>query len=100
MRSILGLVIGLYLTCALVVLGGGIYGFMTHQNTQHYDCTPKPLPVKAGGDTTLAGGPNWIPFVLMRAAIWPKAYYDDMKKTPGIVDWLVVRYDPFSAGCR
>ena len=67
MRSILGLLIGLYLTCALVVAGGGVYGFVTHQNSRHYDCG--------------AAAPNWITFVLIRAAIWPKAYYDDMKKT-------------------
>ena len=100
MRSILGLLIGLYLTCALVVLGGGIYGFMTQQTTPHAACTPTALAGKPGGDAKLAGAPNWIPFVLMRAAIWPKAYYDDMKRTAGVVDWLVVRYDPFPAGCR
>jgi hypothetical protein len=85
MRSILGLLIGLYLTCALVVAGGGVYGFVTHQNGRQYDCG--------------AGKPDWIPFVLMRAAIWPKAYYDDMNKTPELMDWLVVKYDPFPSAC-
>ena len=86
MRSILGLFIGLYLTCGLVVLGGGIYGIMTHQNSRQYECG--------------AGSANWIPFVLMRAAIWPKAYYDDMKKASDIMDWLVIKYDPFPSACR
>jgi hypothetical protein len=94
MRGILGLLIGLYLTCALVVLGGGAYGFLTHQNTPHEGCAPAALPGQTG-----AGGTNWIPFTLMRAAIWPKAYYDDMKRTSGVIDWLVVRYDAFPSGC-
>lgn len=86
MRGILGFLIGLYLTCALVVLGGGVYGFVTHQNSRTYQCG--------------AASPNWVPFVAIRAAIWPKAYYDDMNRIADVMDWLVVKYDPFPSACR
>jgi hypothetical protein len=88
MRDIIGLAIGLYLTAAMVVLGGGVYGFMSGEAPQTRTC--------ANGETVAA---NWIPFVLMRAAIWPKAYYDDQNKTSDAIDWLVVRYNPFESPC-
>jgi hypothetical protein len=86
MRDIIGLVIGLYLTAALVVLGGGVYGFTAGEAPQTRTC--------ASGETVAN---DWIPFTLIRAAIWPKAYYDDQHKASGVIDWLVVRYNPFDA---
>lgn len=84
-RGILGLVIGVYLTVALVVAGGGVYGFLTHQNSRTYDCS---------------GQFSWAPYALIRAAIWPKAWYDERLKTTRVTDWLVVKYDPFPTACR
>ncbi len=86
MRDIIGLVIGLYLTAALVVLGGGIYGFVAGEGPQTRTC--------ASGQ---AVANDWVPFVLIRAAIWPKAYYDEQHMASGAIDWLVVRYNPFDA---
>jgi len=80
MRNILGLVIGLYLTVAIAVFGGGIYGFVTEQANHSEACNR-----------------NWIPFVAIRAAIWPKAYWDN--KDMDLGDWLTVNYDPSAAEC-
>ncbi|MDZ4762355.1 MAG: hypothetical protein SGJ21_14925 [Alphaproteobacteria bacterium] len=100
MRQLIGLIIGLYLTVALVVAGGGAYGFLSGQTARDYDCTPVDLAITAGVGEGLEGSPNWVPWVLIRAAIWPKAYYDDRNKVSGVVDWLLVRYDPFPNACR
>lgn len=101
MREILGLIVGLYLTVALVVLGGGVYGFATNQPSHLYDCTPGDLKVPtASGGGQLKGGPSWMPYVLIRAAIWPKSYWDDRNKASGVVDWLIVKYNPFPGNCR
>lgn len=80
MRNIIGLVIGLYITAAIGVLGGGIYGFVTKQSSHSDACSR-----------------NWVPFVLIRAGLWPKAYWDN--KDMDLGDWLIVNYDPSPAEC-
>lgn len=80
MRNIIGMVIGLYVTVAIAVFGGGIYGFVTKQANHSAACNA-----------------NWIPFVGIRAVTWPKAWWDN--KDMDLGDWLIVNYDPSPAEC-
>jgi hypothetical protein len=82
MRNILGLIIGLYLTVAIAVLGGGIYGFMAQKSRHNATCEA-----------------DWIPYVALRAAIWPKAYWDHKDTMNGLAEWLTVQYDPEPSEC-
>ncbi|HVY87304.1 MAG TPA: hypothetical protein VG942_00445 [Hyphomonadaceae bacterium] len=101
MRDLIGLVIGLYLTVALVVFGGAAYGFISGEQAQFATCArPGNLKVQAAFNPELAGGPNWIPWALYRAIAWPKTYFDDIGKTDGLVDWLMVHYNPFPETCK
>lgn len=84
MREFLGLLLGLYLTVALVVFGGSAYGFMAGESTQYSACAA-------------AGGDKWVPWAIYRAAAWPKAWFDDREKAPDITDWLLVHYNPEGA---
>lgn len=81
MREMVGLVVGLYLTAALVVFGGAAYGFMSGEHADHASC-----------------GPNWQ-WAAYRAALWPKTYFDDADKAPDFINWLLIRYQPFPDGC-
>jgi hypothetical protein len=94
MRDIIGLIIGLYLTVALVVFGGAAYGFVSGEQAKYATCA-HPGPLKTAFNPELAGAPNWVPWALYRAVAWPKTYFDDSAKTSGIVDWLLVHYNPF-----
>jgi hypothetical protein len=96
MRDIIGLVIGLYLTVALVVFGGAAYGFLSGEQAKYSSCARSGVLGKPSSQA--AGGQNWAPWALYRAALWPKTYFDDIEKTSGLVDWLVVHYNPLS--CR
>lgn len=96
MRGIISFIVGLYLTVAIVVGGCGAYHFLMGKPVLAH-CPPKDLTVRTSAtDQGLAGGPDWVPWVLYRAVAWPKAYYDDMNKAHGIVEWLMVEYDPFA----
>ena len=100
MRDIIGLIIGLYLTIALVVFGGAAYAFLSAEHAKYSSCArPGDLPVPGAFQAELAGGQNWVPWALYRASIWPKTYFDDIEKTDGLVDWLLVRYNPFAGNC-
>lgn len=100
MRSIIALVIGLYMIVALIVAGGAVYRFMFDTTPPIVACAPEELEVQAGfTEEELEGGPDWIPWALWRAAIWPKAYLDDQGKTNSVFDWVMVRYDPFGGSC-
>jgi hypothetical protein len=81
MREMVGLVVGLYLTAALVVFGGAAYGFISGENAEQSRCEPNY---------------KWAAY---RAAIWPKTYFDDAEKARDFVAWLLVRYEPFPEGC-
>lgn len=81
MRNILGLIVGFYLTAALAVFGGAAYGFLSGEHAKYSTCQP-----------------NW-PWAIYRAAIWPKAYYDDLDKVGDVPDWLLVRYKPLGDAC-
>ena len=99
MRDIIGLLAGLYLTVALVVFGGAAYGFLSGEHAKYSSCArPSDLRTPASSQTELAGGQDWAPWALYRASIWPKTYFDDIGKSDGLVDWLVVRYNPFACG--
>jgi hypothetical protein len=82
MRNILGLIVGFYFTVALAVFGGAAYGFLSGEHAKHSTCQP-----------------SWA-WAVYRAAVWPKAYYDDTDKVGDIPDWLLVRYKPFGDACR
>jgi hypothetical protein len=84
MRQLFGLTVGLYLTIAIAVFGGAAYGFVSGEHAPYSKCDAEP---------------SWVPWAAYRAAAWPKAYYDDMKKAAGVNSWLVVQYDPFAGGC-
>lgn len=101
LRSLITFVLGLYLTVAIVVGGCGAYHFMFGHPSLPKCVAPGGLKTTAANidDGSLAGGPNWVPWVLYRAVAWPKAYYDDMNKVGGVVEWLMVEYDPFSGRC-
>lgn len=81
MREMVGLVVGLYLTAALVVFGGAAYGFMSGEHESHSSCAPDY---------------KWAAY---RAIAWPKTYFDDSEKAHDFVGWLLVRYEPFPDGC-
>jgi hypothetical protein len=84
MREFIGLLVGLYLTVALVVFGGAAYGFMAGESPQYSSCAA-------------AGGNKWVPWAIYRAAAWPKTWFDDQDKASGLADWLLVHYDPEGA---
>jgi hypothetical protein len=84
MRDVLGFLVGLYLLVAVIVFGGGIYGFMSGETARH---TPCPLPE------------NWAGWAAYRGMLWPKAYFDDIKKTDDLADWYFVRYTPDAKTC-
>ena len=90
MRDFIGLIVGLYLTAALVVFGGAAYSFMSGEHAKLSPCA-----VPAGSTAQQ----NWVPWALYRASIWPKTYFDEAGKTGGLVDWLLVRYNPFAGNC-
>ena len=101
MRGIIGLIVGLYLTVALVVFGGAAYGFMSGEQAKFASCAaPQDLKVNAAVGEQLAGGSNWIPWALYRASLWPKTYFDDADKAGDLIDWLLVHYNPFPGICR
>ena len=101
MRNLVGLVIGLYLTAALVVFAVAAWSFSNDTRWKNAVCaTPGNLRVNtAAGETTLAGGPNWLPWAAYRAIAWPKTYLDDQEKVADLVDWLMVQYNPFPQTC-
>jgi hypothetical protein len=80
-REIIGLIVGLYLTAALVVFGGAGYGFMSGEHKVHSNCPP-----------------SWS-WAAYRAALWPKTYFDDTDKVLEFSDWLLVHYNPFTEVC-
>ena len=81
MRNILGLIVGFYITVALAVFGGAAYGFISGEHAKYSTCPA-----------------NWL-WAGYRAAIWPKAYFDDMQRASNIPDWLLARYKPFGDVC-
>jgi len=83
MRQLVGLLVGFYLTIAIAVFGGAAYGIMSGEHEKYATCRNE----------------NWIPWAVYRAAIWPKAYYDDMNKANGVDGWLIVQYDPLGSAC-
>ena len=101
MRNLVGLVIGLYLTVALVVFGAAVWSFSNDARWKNAACaTPGNFRVNtAAVETTLAGGPNWLPWAAYRAIAWPKTYLDDQEKVADLVDWLMVQYNPFPQIC-
>jgi hypothetical protein len=101
MRNIIGLVVGLYLTVALVVFAAAAWSFNTDTRWKNVTCaTPGNLRVNtAAGETALAGGPDWLPWAAYRAIAWPKTYMDDQDKVSDPVDWLMVQYNPFPQIC-
>lgn len=86
MRNIIGFIVGLYLTVALVVFGGAAWSFSTEARWKEA-CGPS--------------GPSWMPWAAWRAITWPKAWLDDSGKLPrdDIVGWLKVEYDPWNGAC-
>lgn len=100
MMRLIGLVVSLYVLIAVVVMGGAAYRFMFDDAPPIMDCAPEELAVRTNvGEEPLAGGPDWVSWALVRAAIWPKAYLDDQSKVSNPIDWLLVRYDPFGVAC-
>ena len=101
MRNLVGLVIGLYLTAALVVFAVAAWSFSNDTRWKNAACAmPGNLRVNtAAGETTLAGGPDWLPWAAYRAIAWPKTYLDDQEKVADLVDRLMVQYNPFPQTC-
>lgn len=83
MRNIIGLIVGFYLTVALVVFVCGAWSFSTD----------------ARWKACAGGGPDWIGWASYRAIAWPKAYWDEKDKADDIVDWLMIGFDPFGGRC-
>ncbi len=86
MRNIIGFIVGLYLTVALVVFGAAAWSFSTEARWKE-QCGP--------------AGPNWMPWAAYRGITWPKAWFDEKDKLPpeDIVGWLMVKYDPWKGAC-
>lgn len=86
MRNIIGLVVGLYLTVALVVFATAAWSFNTDARWKNAACT-------SGASL------NWLPWAAYRGIAWPKAYADDQDKTHDLIDWLMVQYTPSADIC-
>lgn len=100
MRNIIGFVVGLYLTAALVVFACAAWSFSTDARWKHTTCTiPGDLRVNTAAQP-LDGPPNWLPWAAYRAIAWPKTYTDDQKEVSTLGDWLFVQYNPFQHTCR
>lgn len=99
MRNLIGFVLGLYFTVALVVGGAGAYAFATNSTARNYDCPGINLAITAGVAGKQQGSPNWIPYVLLRGIGWPYFYFTEKKLARDIPDWLLVKYDPFPKSC-
>ncbi|RYG30995.1 MAG: hypothetical protein EON93_13770 [Burkholderiales bacterium] len=100
MRNIIGFVVGLYLTVALVVFACGVWTFTSDARWKHRTCTiPGDLKINAAAQQ-LDGPPDWLPWAAYRAIAWPKAYADDQRKVSRLEDWLFVHYNPFQHDCR
>lgn len=84
MRDVLGFFVGLYFLLAAIVFGGGVYGFVSGETAKH---TPCPVPE------------NWLGWAAYRAALWPKTFFDDIKRVTELEDWYFVRYTPDPSTC-
>ena len=84
MRNIIGFIVGLYLTVAIVVFGAAAWSFTSDARWKDKSCAK-----------------DWASWAAYRAIAWPKAYADDADKIPrdDIVGWLMVQYDPWG-NCR
>jgi hypothetical protein len=84
MRNLIGFVVGLYLTVALVVFGAAAWSFSTEPRWQGDACAR-----------------DWMPWAGWRAIAWPKTYFDDADKIPpnDLPGWLMVQYDPWPGQC-
>lgn len=81
MRNIIGLVVGLYLTVALVVFAAAAWSFSTDTRWKNATCTS-------------GAGLNWLPWAAYRGIAWPKAYMDEQTLASDLIDWLTVQYTP------
>lgn len=85
MRNILGLVLGLYFTVALVVFATAAWSFNTEARW------------KAGG---ACANPDWLGWASIRAIAWPKAWMETSEIVGSDVGaWLTVQYNPFPEKC-
>jgi hypothetical protein len=84
MRDVLGFFVGLYFLLVAIVFGGGVYGFVSGETAKN---TPCPLPE------------NWLGWSAYRAVLWPKTFFDDIKKVDKLADWYFVRYTPDPVTC-
>lgn len=86
MRNIIGLIVGLYLTVALVVFASAAWAFNTDERWKAGDCAKV----------------DWLPWAAWRAIAWPKTFADDQDKVSGkdIIGWLTVQYDAFPHICK
>lgn len=105
MRNLIGLVLGLYLTVALVVFACAAWSFSTDNRWKNAICAaPSDLrvPARLNDTPTLEGGPDWIPWAAWRAIAWPKTYFEDADKVPpgDLPAWLTVQYNPWPEGCK
>ena len=86
MRNIIGLIVGLYLTVALVVFASAAWTFNTDTRWKNATCT-------AGASL------NWLPWAAYRGITWPKAYMDEQALGPDLINWLAVQYTPAADIC-
>lgn len=102
MRNIIGFVVGLNLTVALVVFACSAWSFTNDTRWKHTTCTiPGDLKVNTAAQSQqLDGAPNWIPWAAYRSIAWPKTYIDDKNQVSRLEDWLFVQYNPFQHVCR
>lgn len=84
MRNIIGLIVGFYLTAALVVFAAAAWSFNTEPRWKTGPCA----------------NPDWMGWAAYRAIAWPKTYFDDQDKVSALTDWLMVNYTPFPGACR
>jgi hypothetical protein len=84
MRNVIGLIVGFYLTVALVVFAAAAWSFSTEARWKTGSCA----------------NPDWMSWAAYRAIAWPKTYMDDQEKVSDLIDWLLVNYTPFPAACR
>ncbi len=83
-RELIGLLVGLYISIAVVVFGAACWGIMSGETAK-----TSPCPVAS----------NWPVWALYRASLWPKTYYDDIGKTQDLGGWLLVHYTPETRTC-